>query len=111
MLIDDTSSCGLELGETLERGARCAAAIFTFAPWTGKEVDFLLQSRVRVRSVGIEVKAASSRAGGMISKGLRALAELLGDRFVRGVVFYTGDTQLPFGPRLNAVPIAALWSQ
>jgi hypothetical protein len=59
--------------------------------------------------VGIEVKAASAVQESDF-KGLRALADLLGDRFVRGIVLYAGGTLLPFGPRLYAVPIAALWA-
>lgn len=82
--------------------------IFYFRTHDGKEVDFLLQSRSG-NVVGVEVKAASAVQESDF-KGLRALAELLGDRFVRGVVLYPGDTLLPFGPQLCAVPIAALWA-
>lgn len=37
------------------------------------------------------------------------LADRLGDDFVVGVVLYTGTETLPFGPRLRAVPVSALW--
>lgn len=79
-----------------------------FRTHDGKEVDFLLQDRSGA-VVGIEVKTASTVQEGDF-KGLRALAALLGEQFVRGIVLYTGDTQLPFGPQLNAMPIAALWA-
>jgi hypothetical protein len=42
-------------------------------------------------------------------RGIRHLAERLGDDFVVGIVLYTGAQTLPFGPRLRAVPVAALW--
>ncbi|MBB6053214.1 hypothetical protein [Armatimonas rosea] len=42
-------------------------------------------------------------------EGLRALQEALGTRFIRGVLFYSGETLLPFGEGLYAVPLSALW--
>ena len=41
--------------------------------------------------------------------GLRALAELTGSRFRRGVVLYTGSAAVPFGPKLVAMPVSSLW--
>ncbi len=41
--------------------------------------------------------------------GLRRLVERLGDYFAVGIVLYTGDQTLPFGPRLRAMPVSALW--
>jgi uncharacterized protein len=71
------------------------------------EVDAILENR-RGRAVGIEVKAASTVRSDDF-KGLRRLADKLGDDFLLGVVFYTGDTTLPFGPKLRAMPVSALW--
>jgi predicted AAA+ superfamily ATPase len=42
-------------------------------------------------------------------RGLRHLAERLGDDFVTGIVLYTGSETLSFGPRLRAMPVSALW--
>ena len=42
-------------------------------------------------------------------KGLRALADIAGAKFRRGIVLYTGREVAPFGPELYAVPLAALW--
>lgn len=42
-------------------------------------------------------------------RGLRHLADRLGDDLVAGFVLYTGTETLPFGPRFRAVPISALW--
>ena len=63
------------------------------------------QSRV----VGIEVKAAATVTGSDFG-GLRKLAEACGERFVLGLVLYDHDKTVPFGDRLAAVPLAALWS-
>ncbi|GAB7052321.1 ATP-binding protein [Catenuloplanes indicus] len=71
------------------------------------EVDAVLENR-RGQVVGIEVKAASTvRADDF--RGLRRLEERLGDDFVAGIVLYTGTSTLPFGPRLRAMPVGALW--
>ncbi len=82
--------------------------LFYFRTHDGKEVDFLLQDRTGA-VVGIEVKAASS-VQETDFRGLRALSDLLGEQFNRGIVFYTGETLAPFGPRLHAAPIAAVWT-
>jgi uncharacterized protein len=58
--------------------------------------------------VGIEVKAASS-VGPDDFRGLRRLADRLGDDFVAGVVLYTGTSTLPFGDKLRAMPVSSLW--
>lgn len=81
--------------------------LFHFRTHDRKEVDFLLQNRAGA-VVGVEVKAASAVQADDF-KGLRALAQELGNQFIRGIVLYTGDTLLPFGEQLYAVPIAALW--
>ena len=38
------------------------------------------------------------------------LAEAARERFVRGIVLYTGMTTVSFGKNLTAVPVPALWS-
>ena len=42
--------------------------------------------------------------------GLRALAEMTGPRFHRGIVLYTGTETIPFGANLYALPVDALWN-
>jgi predicted AAA+ superfamily ATPase len=74
----------------------------------GREVDLVLEDS-RGRVVGIEVKAASSASDSDFD-GLRALAETAGKAFVQGVVLHLGGTTVPFGPRLTAAPVDALWS-
>ena len=81
--------------------------IFHFRTHDGKEVDFLLQNR-RGDIVGIEVKSTRSVQESDF-RGLHALRDLAGAQFVRGIVLYGGETLLPFGPQMYAVPVAALW--
>jgi predicted AAA+ superfamily ATPase len=71
------------------------------------EVDLLLEKRDG-SLVGIEVKASGTVGAGDF-KGLRALESMTADRFIRGVVLYTGERVVPFGEKLFAIPISALW--
>lgn len=71
------------------------------------EVDVVLENGAG-DLVGVEVKTASTLSAKDL-KGLRALAELTGKRFRRGVVFYGGAERLPLGDRIEALPIATLW--
>ncbi|WP_327640736.1 ATP-binding protein [Kribbella sp. NBC_00482] len=71
------------------------------------EVDIVLENR-RGQVVAIDVKAASTVKGEDF-RGLRHLADRLGDDLQIGIVLYTGQQTLPFGPRFRAIPISALW--
>lgn len=71
------------------------------------EVDAVIETPDG-RLIGLEVKAgATVRAEDLA--GLRNLARQVGDRFVAGYVLYTGQQTLPFGEKLRAVPMDALW--
>jgi len=72
------------------------------------EVDIILQNR-RGDVVGIEVKASSSVADSDFS-GLRHLQAKLGRDMLAGFVLYLGQQSLPFGDRLRAIPLSALWT-
>jgi predicted AAA+ superfamily ATPase len=72
-----------------------------------EEVDLLLEQRDG-SLVGIEVKASSTVGAGDF-KGLRALESLTAERFLRGIVLYTGERVVPFGEKLFAVPLSAIW--
>lgn len=73
-----------------------------------KEVDFVLDAASK-GVVGIEVRPTHTPAPSD-ADGLRFLAELAGERFVRGVVLYLGDRAVPLGKDLWAIPISALWN-
>jgi len=81
--------------------------VFHYRTASRQEVDVILERRDGT-VVGIEVKAGRK----VDSRDVRALATLrdqLGERFVRGVVLYTGDASIPLGPKLAAWPVSALW--
>ena len=73
-----------------------------------KEVDIVIEDR-RGRVVGIEVKA-SATVNTRDFAGLRRLAEACGDRFVLGLVLHDHEQVVPFGERMFAAPISALWA-
>jgi len=73
----------------------------------GAEVDVVIEKGARELS-GVEVKASATVTAADF-RGLRKLREAVGQRFVRGVVLYDGETSASFGDRLHAVPLRTLW--
>ncbi len=82
-------------------------ALFHFRTQNRQEVDVVLEKRSG-EVVGVEVKAASS-VNASDFKGLIAMRDAVGERFLRGVVFYSGDVTVSFGEKLYAVPLSFLW--
>ncbi len=80
---------------------------FHFRDKDGVEVDIVLERGAR-ELTGIEVKAAATVTPADF-RGLRKLRQAAGKRFRSGVVLYDGDTRVPFGDDLFAVPIRCLW--
>ncbi len=83
------------------------ANMYHYRTRTGSEVDIVLEGP-GARIVGIEIKSSATISAGDF-KGLRALADAVGDRLHRGVLLYTGTETLPFGKRMHALPVSALW--
>jgi len=88
--------------------SRSKPRLYHFRDTAGHEVDILLE-RPDGKIVGVEVKSAS-RVTARDLNGLKNAAELLGDRFVRGVILYTGAESVPFGQKIVALPVNALWA-
>lgn len=72
-----------------------------------REVDAVLERRGG-QVVGVEMKASASLSKRDF-RGLEALRDERGDAFVAGVVIHSGEQTLPFGDRLWALPVSALW--
>jgi predicted AAA+ superfamily ATPase len=83
------------------------ATMSHFRTKDGVEVDIVLENRLG-EVVGIEVKASSTPVPADF-RGLRHLAERIGDDFLAGYVLHTGAHTLPAGPKMRSVPISALW--
>ena len=71
------------------------------------EVDIVIEQGLKI--AGIEVKAAATVTQSDF-KGLNKLKESMGEQFAAGVVFYDGESIVPFGERLFAVPVSLLIS-
>ncbi len=84
-------------------------SFFHFRDRDAFEVDIVVERGAR-ELAGIEVKASATVREGDF-RGLRKLREASGRRFVCGVVLYDGEVTTPFGDRLFAVPIRALWTR
>ncbi|WP_306598058.1 ATP-binding protein [Geothrix sp. 21YS21S-2] len=87
--------------------AECRARLFHYRTLPGAEVDLLLE-HADGRVLGVEVKASGALQAKDF-RGLKGLAGSLGEAFHGGIVLYTGREVLPFGPKLHAVPVSALW--
>jgi len=72
----------------------------------GVEVDIVIESAGKI--AGIEIKASSTVTEADF-KGLRKLHGDTGKTFSSGVLLYDGESIVPFGPQLFAVPISYLW--
>lgn len=85
-----------------------APRLFHYRDRDGREVDVVLERRDG-SVVAVEVKSAAS-ASPKDFRGLRHLRDKLGERFKAGVLLYTGESTVPFGDRLVAVPLRGLWA-
>ncbi|MEN8132235.1 MAG: ATP-binding protein, partial [Pseudomonadota bacterium] len=81
--------------------------LYHYRTTTGREVDILLENAAG-RLVGLEVKASATVVRKDFS-GLDALSEDAGNKFVRGIVLYTGEQSVSFGENFTALPISAIW--
>jgi uncharacterized protein len=75
---------------------------------SGQEVDIVLEDSAG-RLVGVEVKANATLGRGDV-RGLKALADTVGKRWLRGAVLYTGTEVIPFGSNLHGIPLPLLWT-
>jgi predicted AAA+ superfamily ATPase len=82
-------------------------SFFHFRTPAGQEVDLVLE-RGDGKIVGVEVKASVAVSANDL-KGLRALSESAGRKFVRGIILYTGHETVAFDKNIVAMPMSSLW--
>ncbi len=82
--------------------------LYHYREHDGLEVDLLLE-RHDGKVAAVVVKATSSPGATDLS-GLQRVAAEMGSALAAGVLLYGGNRALPFGKRLYALPISALWS-
>lgn len=88
--------------------ARREVRLHHFRTAGGREVDIILEDR-EGSLVGIEAKLGATPHERDFNS-LMYLRDKLGGKFKAGVVLNTGSRTLPFGDRLWATPVSALWA-
>ncbi len=73
----------------------------------GAEVDIVIERDPQTLA-GVEIKAGATVTPSDF-RGLHRLQKAAGSRFVCGIVLYDGETCVPFGEKLYAVPLRLLW--
>lgn len=115
-LIEDSSAYGISLEsfvgmELVKHAGACEedVEVMHYRSVRGDaEIDFIVEYGGK-GTVGVEVKATKSLQDRDFIH-LERLRDTLGDRFKLGVVLYMGERALPFGDRIYAWPVTALWS-
>ena len=78
-------------------------ALFHYRTHTQHKVDFVLEDAAG-RLVGVEVKKTASPSSGDL-RGLNHFRDAVGNKFLRGILLYTGSSSVAFGPDMHAVPV------
>jgi len=112
-LLEDAAARGLALEayvgmELVKAAALAGADVLYYRTSKGTEIDFLVEADDG-RIAAIEVKAAASVEARDFRR-FELLERTVGERFARGVVLYAGGRVVPFGERLAAWPVSALWA-
>lgn len=82
--------------------------VYYYRTHDGVEVDILLEDE-RGYVVGIEVKSTST-IDSYDFKGLNAVADTLGKKFLKGILLYTGNKVASFGKNFTAMPVSSIWN-
>lgn len=100
-----------ELRKQISWSSKKRVKIYYFRNVSGVEVDVILEDQ-QGNIVAIEIKGSSTISPADF-KNIKYLQEIVGrqspDKFVRGIVFYTGNEILNWGEKLTALPINCLW--
>ncbi len=80
-------------------------AIYHYRSAEGVEVDAVIEPRGGP-ICAVEVKATAT----LTSRGLRSLAQALGEEFGARVILHTGEEAVRLAPTIWALPLAVLWA-
>jgi hypothetical protein len=83
-------------------------AIYHYRTAEGLEVDALIEPRGGP-VCAVEVKAAATITS-RDSRGIRSLADTLGEGFGAGVILHTGSEAVRLAPKIWAMPLPVLWA-
>lgn len=97
----------LELKKQLTWTSKVRVKLFHYRTQSGQEIDIILED-ASGRCVGIEVKSGRTVTEKDFNS-LKIFGEENKDKFIRGIVLYTGDKVYSFGKNFYAIPVNALW--
>jgi hypothetical protein len=83
-------------------------AVYHYRTAEGLEVDAVIEPRGGP-VCAVEVKAAATLTP-RDSRGMRSLADALGDEFGAGVILHTGSEAARLAPKIWALPLPLLWA-
>lgn len=87
--------------------SRFNLSLHHFRSVSGQEVDFIIE-RSDGKLVAVEVKA-TAKINASDFNTIKVFADETGKKFIRGIVFYTGNEAIPFAKNMHAIPIQSLW--
>lgn len=70
-------------------------------------VDFIIE-RSDGKLIAVEVKATAKISASDFNN-IRVFADETGNKFVKGIVLFTGNEAIPYAKNMYAVPIESLW--
>jgi predicted AAA+ superfamily ATPase len=82
-------------------------SLYHYRTASGQEIDFIIE-RNDGKVIAVEVKA-TSKIDAKDFNHIKVFADETKDKFLRGILFYTGSEIIPFSKNLIALPINALW--
>jgi len=92
----------------LSSWSRTRPDVFYFRTTSGREIDIILED-ARGRCVAIEVKGTNN-VNSRDAEGIKFFRDAMGDKFVRGLILYTGKGIIPFQKDIHAIPVSVLWA-
>ena len=87
--------------------SRYNLSLYHFRSVSGQEVDFIIE-RSDGKLIAVEVKA-TAKVNASDFNNIKAFADETGNKFLKGIVFYTGSEAIPFAKNMYAIPIESLW--
>lgn len=97
------------VSELCKQASSCdfRVSLYHFRSHQGHEVDLVIEDGAG-KLCGIEIKLTASPTAKNFS-GLKELQKLAGKKFACGLLLYTGRDAVPFGDKMYAVPVSAVW--
>lgn len=82
-------------------------SLYHYRTASGQEIDFIIE-RNDGKLIAVEVKA-TSKVDAKDFNHIKSFADETGNKFLRGILFYTGNEIIPFAKNLFALPVNTLW--